>query len=157
MKDHKVIKNEFTWIPLDKRVSRFGGLVPPRKSESRHPILWLVRERDELYLVNSSEEILDLVIANSGGFQTVDEDVMTIASNDKYEYTNVKPNSAVKVEEYDGFYDLDYVLQVSISIKSKKLGCIDILSPAKKGGVQETVLLWNTGENGKYTTINKCK
>ena len=81
---------------------------------------------------------------------------MTVASNDQYEYKNVRPNSAVKVGEYDGFYDLDYVLQVSLKIQSKSLGCVDVLSPAKKGGVEETVLLWDSNEVGKGVYIEQC-
>lgn len=157
MKEHKIIENKFIWVPFERRKSRFGGSIPPRQPENRHPVLWLARDGNEVYLVNSSEEILDFVVAESGGFQTVDEDVMSVASKDKYEYENIKPNTAVKVEEYDGFYDLDYVLQLSLRIQSKKLGCIEITSPAEKGGVEETVLLWNTNENGKYVSIIKCK
>ena len=157
IKEHKILKNKFTWVPIEKRTSRFGGSIPPRKPENRRPLLWLACEGNEVYLVNSSEETLDLVVAKTGGFQTVDEDVMPVASKDKYEYLNVKPNNAVKVEEYDGFYDLDYVLQISVRIQSKKLGCIEIISPAEKGGPGETVLLWNTNENGKHVSINKCK
>lgn len=66
-KHHKVIENSFKWIPFDKRKSRFGGLVSPRKAELRHPILWLAREGNELYLVNASEEMLDFVGADTGG------------------------------------------------------------------------------------------
>ena len=156
MKKHEIVENKFTWVPVDKRVSRFGGSLPPRKAESRTPLLWLARSGCDLFLVNESEEILDFVFAGTGGFQTVDEDVMTVASKDQYEYTNVKPNSAVKVDEYDGFYDLDYVLQVSLKIQSKSLGCVDVLSPAKKGGVGETALLWDSNEAGKGVYIEQC-
>lgn len=68
---------------------------------------------------------------------------------------NVKPNDAVKVEEFDGFYDLDYVLQVSIQVRSKNLGNIEIFSPSKKGGIGETVLLWDTMEYGNHVSIKK--
>jgi hypothetical protein len=153
MKEHKRVENKFTWVPADKRTSRFGGPMPPRKQENRHPLLWLAREGNEIYLVNSSEDTLDFVIATSGGFQTVDDDVIVANSKDEYEYKNVKPNDAVKVEEYDGFYDLDYVLHISLKVQSIDIGCLEIISPAKKGGVGETVLLWNTKENGKDVSI----
>lgn len=109
------------------------------------------------FFVNSSKDTLNFVIADSGGFQTVDDDVMALGNNDKYDYKNVKSNQAVKVEEYDGFYDLDYILQVSIRVQSKSIGCIELITPAKKGGVGETVLLWNTNENGVNVSINNCK
>ena len=157
MKEHKIVENEFTWVPPNKRLSRFGGSPPPRKAETRTPLFWLARKGEELFFVNSSKDTLNFVIADSGGFQTVDDDVMAVGNNDKYDYKNVKPNQAVKVEEYDGFYDLDYILQVSIRVQSKSIGCIELITPAKKGGVGETVLLWNTNENGINVSINNCK
>lgn len=90
------------------------------------------------------------------GGQTVDDDCITVSTENRYEYKNVKPNDAVKVEEFDGYYDLDYVLQVSLKVQSKKLGSIEILTPSKKGGIDEVVLLWDTMENGKDVTFNKC-
>ena len=150
MKEHKTVENKFIWVPPDKRMSRFGGSVSPRKPETRAPVLWLAREGNELYLVNSSKSTLDLVIADGSGFQTVDDEVIKVNNTEKYEYTNVKPNNAVKIEEYDGFYDLDLILFVTIMIKSKDLGCINITPCGKKGGVKETVLLWDNGEKGKH-------
>ncbi len=157
MREHKIIENEFKWIPLDKRISRFGGgSMPPRKLETRIPLLWLVRRGNDLYFVNSSEEILDFVIASTAGFQTVDDSIMTISDNQGYKYLKVKPNDAVKVEEYDGFYDLDFVLGIYIKVKSKNLGCIEISPSPEKGGVGETVLLWNNGECGKFVSIEQA-
>ncbi|WP_413699270.1 hypothetical protein ACLKMH_17470 [Psychromonas sp. KJ10-10] len=93
--------------------------MTPREAELRNPLLWLVRKGKELYLINSSGETLDLVIAETGGCQTVDDDCSTVTTSNKFEYSNIKPNDAVKVEEFDGFYDLDYLLQVSMRIQSK--------------------------------------
>jgi len=156
-KHHKVIENSFEWVPLDKRKSKFGGPMPPREAELRHPVLWLAREGKEFYLVNSSTETLDFVVAATGGLQSVDDDCLTIATSNKYAYKNVKQNDAVKVEEFDDFCDLDFVLQVSIKVKSKNMGSIKILTPPKKGGIGETVLLWDTMKNGKHASITDCK
>lgn len=153
MREHKTIENGFTWIPPDERVSRFGGPLPPRKPETRRPILWLARDGQELYFVNASQETLDTVIAETGGCMTADDDVLTVSSESNYQYKNVPPDTAVKIEEYDLIFDSDFLLQVSIIVKSATLGCIEILSPPKKGGVEEMVLLWNTGEKGKYVSI----
>jgi hypothetical protein len=114
----------------------------------------LVRDGGELYLVNSSVETLDEVSAESGGFQTVDDDVVSITSNDGYTYKNVKPNFAVKIEEYDGYNDLDYILQVVVTIQSTNLGTIEILTLPAKGGVGETVILWDNGEAGENVSIS---
>ena len=156
MKEHKILEHQIEWKPPDQRISKFGGgSLPPRKPETRKPVLWLARSGDELYLVNSSEDILDFVLASSVGFQTLDNSVMTISDNQGYKYLNVKPNVAVKIEEYDGFYDLDYVLGIYIKVKSKFFGCMEISPSPEKGGLEETVLLWDNGECGKHVTITK--
>ncbi|GLS84690.1 hypothetical protein [Paraferrimonas haliotis] len=157
MKDHKTIKDGFTWVPIDKRRSQFGGPAPPRTPETRLPILWLARDGGELYLVNNSKEPLEFVTASSGGFQTVDDDVVSVSSSNHYEYKNVMPNEAVKVEEYDGYYDLDYILGVYIKVQSPQLGCLEIASPSAKGGIGETVLLWDSGEAAKNVSIKTCE
>ena len=150
MKDHKTIPNRETWIPIDKRGENF----PPRKPETRSPLLWIERIGNELFLVNATGEILESVYAGTGGFQTCDDDVVHVASKSSYLYKNVKPNHAVKINEFDGLYDLDYVLQEVLEIKSKTLGHIKILTPSKKGGIGETILLWDTGECGKNVVID---
>jgi hypothetical protein len=151
--EHKTLENAFTWIPLDKRVSKFGGAMAPRRMETRSPLLWLANKDGELFLVNASTESLDNVEVKQGGFTSVDDATVNLTSNAKYHYTAVKPNVAVKIEHYDGFYDLDYILQVSIKVTSKQLGELYIISPAEKGGVKETVLLWDNGECGKNVTV----
>ncbi|WP_029407280.1 hypothetical protein [Thiomicrorhabdus sp. Milos-T2] len=152
MKTKRIIPNYAPWIPLDKRIS-----FPPRKPELRRPLLWLAREGDELFLVNETDEILDSVIVQKGGFQTVDDEAFTLSSDEFYDYKNVNPHDAVKVDEYDGLYDLDFMIQVHIKVKSRGLGCLEITSPAEKGGVKETVLIWDTNESGKYVNVSNCE
>lgn len=156
MKEHKVVEDYGEWIPPDQRVCRFGGgPVPPRKPETRRPLLWLANWADELFLVNASGEMLDSVETDTGGFATYDEIVATVTESEGYRYTNVNPGAAVKVEEFDGFYDLDYTFQVHLTIRSPKLGHIEVRSPTGKGSIKETVLLWETGEPGKHVWINE--
>lgn len=157
VKENKTVKNKFTWIPMDKRTSKFGGPVTPRKPEVRKPLLWLARVGNELFLVNSSGETLDYVIPSTGGFQTYydSDEVVTISRDGVYKYENVSDSDAVKVEEFDEVYDSDYILQVYITVQSPKLGKIEIATPSGKGGVGEAVLLWDTGESGKYVNITK--
>lgn len=142
----KVVSNFFTWVPMDKRVGMFNLPLPPRPLEKRTPLLWFARNGGELYLVNHSNEVLDVVRASSGGFQSVDDDVMCRSDGEVHEYTQVGMGDAVLLEEYDGFYDLDFILQINVQLKSEKLGSIEFTSGANKGGVTESVLLWNTGE-----------
>jgi len=151
----KVVKDGFTWLPMDKRVARFGYKLPPRKPELRTPLLWARRKDKELFLVNLSGEKLDKVTAKSGGFQTVDDDIVTVVSEKVYRYKNVDTGEAVKIDEHDEYYDLDYVFQVGIKVQSKKLGSIEILTPLAKGGISDAILLWDNGDVGKNVCIKK--
>lgn len=146
MPEHKSLENEIIWIPVDQRQSRFGGPMSPRKKETRRPVFWLARVGMELYFVNSSGETLDYVTAETSGFVGAS----SISSEQGYDYRNVRANHAVKVDEYDGFYDLDFVLQVSVTIKSPTYGCIELITGPEKGEIVEIVLLWDSGEAGKH-------
>ncbi len=161
MKDEnkKILKNEFTWLPKDKRVSRFGGAFPPRQLELKKPLLWVdskgIDFGHELYLINNTGEVIDSIATSSGGFATIGDDVITVAS-DECMYNNVQPNETVKIDEFDVFADGDYVIEVYVRLRSKKLGFIEIKTPSEKGGLKkETVLLWDTGEAGKFVSIKK--
>jgi hypothetical protein len=156
MKKHELLKNEFNWVPKDQRSGRFGA-SPPRKPEFRRPLLWLARAGGDLYLVNASGGTLDSVIADMGGFTTADDGVVAVSSNENYEYTNIENGDAVKVDEYDDYYDLDYLLQVVLRVQSPQFGILEILSPIEKGGVGETVLLWDSGERGKHVGIKQLQ
>lgn len=151
----KAVSRKFTWIPPHARMSRFGGPASPRQTEERRPILWLARDGNELYLVNAGNEVLKRVIIDNGGFLTVDDDVAIISSKSPIIYENIQPGESVKVDEYDGFYDLDYSLHVQLGIESSFPGHVTITSPAQKGGVNEMVLLWDSGEPGKHVDIKE--
>ena len=149
MLKHIVLENAFIWVPIDQRQSRFGGPMSPRKKDPRTPIFWLARSGMELYFVNSSEETLEYVTAETSGFVGAG----SISCELGYDYRNVRTNNAVKVDEFDGFYDLDFVLRVSVKIKSPTHGCIELVTGPEKGEIEETVLLWDNGEPGKHVTI----
>lgn len=167
MQELKVIENVPAWIPLCvRRVGWRGPMpIPPRPPEHRRPLLWLMPKREtsgnyaqELFLVNSTGEVLDEVVAATGGFQTVDDDdVLTVGSpaEGRYRYKDVLPGSAVKVEEHDGFYDYDYVLQVSVVITCKTLGRVEFFAPATKGDFGEAILLWDNGDLGKHVHMKE--
>ncbi|GAD79535.1 hypothetical protein [Vibrio ezurae] len=154
MREHKIKTEGIAWISPEKRKSRFGGNVPPRPAETRLPLLWLSRQGAEVYLVNHTNETLELVFSDSNGFQTVDDETVSITSSDiQYRYENVPHGNAVKIEKYDNFYDLDFVLRVCLQIKAPKLGHLQLTSGYKKGGIGETVLLWDSGETGKNASV----
>lgn len=93
-KRSKRLLHRFEWIPPHARKSCFGGLVSPRPPELRKPILWLARDRDELYLVNAGNEALDRVEVDAGGFQTVDDDVVTVSGASPLIYENILPRGS---------------------------------------------------------------
>ena len=148
MKKNKLIETGFEWATK----SRF-----PREPENKPenpPWLWLCRIGSDLYLVNSSGDVLDEVSANSGGMQTIDNSAITLESNANYSYQNVKPNQAVKVDEYDDYYDLDALIQVYITVRSPTLGNIKIRTPLSKGGIdRNTALLWSKTDISEHVGV----
>ena len=121
MKEHKRMLNKFEWIPPEKRVPRFPGPLPHRKPETRKPLFYVSRYGDDVYLINNTDETLTSVSSNSGGLQTLDDESMPVGGP-SYSYKDVKPGEAVKVENYDPFYDSDFLLQLEVEISSKTLG-----------------------------------
>ncbi|QXL85242.1 hypothetical protein [Comamonas sp. NLF-1-9] len=148
MFEPKLLVDEIQWIPVHQRRSHFGGPMPPRKPDVRLPALWLRRSGSELYLVNHSAETLHEVYASSTGFVTLDDTTSSWASQGVC-YRDVPHNAAVKVDEYDDFYDLDYVLGMHIRLRSPSHPGLQLECIGDKGGIEEAVLLWCNGEVGK--------
>jgi hypothetical protein len=139
MPEHKRVMHEFRWT----------------RSEMKKPLFYLIRYGEELYFVNDSTETLDSVSTSTGGCQTLDDgdDVMAVSSKKPlYLYENVKPGEAVKVEYYDPYWDCDFLLQIEVNVSSLSQGN-KIFRVSGKGGVASTVLLWDTGEKGKYVDM----
>ena len=139
-------------------IYKFGPV--PVKGEKDHAVFWVTSLSKtslgrDLYFINHSEEILAVVTAEDGGFVTCDDEVISAwTEEDKgYLYRDVCPGEAVKVAEFDDYYDLDYVLSVSITIKSQKRGIFTLSTPLEKGGVEECVLLFDSGKVGKGCSI----
>lgn len=157
MKRERLSEHNLKWIPIHKRKSRLPGGPKPHQigePESRVPLLWIARDEVEeyehsLYLVNDSGEVLEKVVPDTGGFITFDDDVHPVSSKEKIVYENVQPGEAVKVDDIDIFYDSDFVLGVSVEIKSSSLGHIQFDAFGQRGGIGETVLLWDNLEAGK--------
>ncbi|WP_382228690.1 hypothetical protein [Hydrogenophaga atypica] len=156
MFEPKRLTSAFKWIAPEKRKSRFGPM-PPRKAGTRSPWLWLARLADELYLVNESEEVLERVSASPIGWLRIGHEEGVTPLNQPTPcigYHGVPKCAAVKVAEYDDFYDLDFDLGVSLVIQSQRMGCVELQTPLSKGGVQETVLLWDNGDTGPGVHMN---
>lgn len=143
MKDPKRLQSGFTW-------------ESPR--ESRSPLFWLEsrggQDSDELFFVNDSDEPLASVMVAPAGFMTADDDTLTLQAAD-YTYHDVAPGEAVKVAEFDGYYDLDFVFQLSIEVTSPRFGKVLMRTPPKKGYIPRQVLLWDDGEPGKNVMVER--
>ena len=148
MRKHKRIQSHFVWVPIHERISAYC------RPDHRIPKYWLYRSGADLFFINNSSESLEFVTTETGGFQTCDDEVLTIESSG-YRYENVLPGEAVKIEEFDDYYDLDYVFQIELCLKSKSEGVCIFKSPPHKGSIGETVLLWDSGETGKYVVFTK--
>ena len=114
-----------------------------------------VSSKSNLYFVNESDEILDTVSISSGGFFTIDSETPVSVGGNDLTYENVLPNEAVLIESYDNFYDLDYVLGVTLYIQSDKLGKLRIRAIPDKGGVKPQALLFEDGSPRKYVVVQQ--
>lgn len=145
MEKNKIVENGFSWTTPSK-LPGSGPIV-----EEPTPWLWLCRQDSDLYLVNSSGENIDEISADSGGMQTIDDKGVSLESSACYLYKNIKPHQAVKVDEYDDYYDLDSLIQVYITLRSEVLGHIQIRTPLSKGGIdRNTALIWTKDKLGKH-------
>ncbi len=117
---------------------------PPklRKEETRRTLFWIKRIGEEAFLINDSYESLTYVRASSSGFTSSEDNAHMLEAATVIEYQDVLPGEAVKVEEYDEFYDLDYILQIHIQLQSLSFGVLNMLTEPAKGGAKDQVLLW---------------
>jgi len=152
MNGKRLLNHDFKWVPPNERKSKLPGKDKPQrigKPEKRKPLLWVSRAepiemKSDVYLMNDSGEILDEVVSSTGGFASADDEIIPASSKSKFIYNNVQPGEAVKIEEYDLVFDSDFVLGISLQIKSKNFGELELNTPSVKGGIRETVLLWDT-------------
>ena len=159
MKEKRMM-NSFQWTALHLQKGRFG--FPRANGVDDRKVLFWVTSRDldmgrELYFVNDSGETLTRVGAEDGGFTSWDEGVISswTEAGKGYHYRDVRPAEAVKVAEFDDYYDLDYVLSVAVTITSPSRGTLTLSTPLEKGGVRECVLLYDSGEVGKGCSLSR--
>lgn len=114
-----------------------------------------VPSKSNLYFVNESDEILKKVSTSSGGFFTIDDEHPVSVGGKDLTYENVLPNEAVFIESYDNFYDLDYLLGLTLYIQSDKLEKLRIRAIPDKGGVKPQALIFEDGTVRKYVVVQK--
>jgi len=154
MFEQKRVMNEFVYVPInDRHKGKYDPFPPspPRKGGDRKALLWMAAGDNEsnfisdIYFVNSSDEILKEVIYSSSGMQTIDDDVASSASKEN-SYKDILPGEAVKIDEYDAFYDSDCLVVHYATVVSDKLGRIEYSSPPSKSCIGKIVLMWDDGE-----------
>lgn len=147
----KRLQNIPPWVAPEQTQNRFGGPESLRASEARRPMFRLVSLRssnsDELFFVNDTDEVLEHVAASTGGFITADDAALSLEGANLV-YHDVRPGEGVKVEAFDGYYDLDYVFQLGFEIVCCQ-GTWRILTGAQKGSIAEQELLWDDGRPGR--------
>lgn len=116
--------------------------------EQDQPLIWLdsLSQQNggyghDLYCVNQTGETLDYLHVFSCVSTLVDESYFS-QNTPVGSYENIKPDEAVKVAQFDGYYDLDHVLAVALQVSSPTLGQQFLVSKAVKGGISHDVLLW---------------
>ncbi|WP_280553463.1 hypothetical protein [Halomonas sp. 25-S5] len=158
MKQPKRLQDVFTWLPPQQRVGRFGFPLAHGPSEEKRPVFWLElsggRKEGELYFINDSQDTLDYVKVEAAGFMTADDDTITLEA-DGITYHDVLPHEAVKIEEFDGVYDLDIVFQVGLEVKGETYGKMRIRTPPGKGFIPRQELLWDNGQSGKNVVVDR--
>jgi hypothetical protein len=155
MAEHMRFDSNWTWIPMDKRLDRFGLPLPPRRPELRKPMFWVIRDRQELYFINNSGQTLDSVSSTTSGFH-MDDTGATRLPKTRYTYPLVQANEAIMIESFDIFIDSDSMLQIKLYIESSPGQSLRITLPAAVGGGRyaELVLLWDSGEPGDGVAID---
>ncbi|NLD14056.1 MAG: hypothetical protein GX665_03045 [Gammaproteobacteria bacterium] len=151
----KIIHDGFEWIPLHE----IHGM-PPRKPDFRTPLLRIVRqsipeEGSELLLVNGSGAPIQSITVFKVGSFTADGNVIVLENDTGFAYIDVPHGSAVKIDQFDDYYDLDYIIGFRIEVESEKLGRLLVNCFGNKGGMRDHVLLWDTWEAGRGIGISK--
>jgi len=106
-----------------------------------------------LYLINGSNEILTWVRACPISSVTIDDNAFG-GGGEMLCYQGVAHGQAVKIDQYDEFYDLDYSISVEVSLFSECLGQQKFSPTPRKGGLKKVGFVWRTtrtADNGNVT------
>ena len=95
----------------------------------------------ELYFVNESDEVLELVRAEPWGFCGE----LALESDVVFQYKTINPKEGVKVydapDPIDAMYD-DFIQGIYIYVKSEKLGSLRITPKLTKNWMREQALIF---------------
>ena len=115
--------------------------VPPNQDTPMPACLRLVRDGTALFLLNERPEALECVTVSRWGTQTIADEEFALKSTPPIVYRAIPPYAAIKIEDYDGFYDPYFTLGLELVIQGPTLGTRTFTVPPCQGGVGDTVLL----------------
>jgi hypothetical protein len=144
--------NTFTWMPPRPRTDLYSRPLPNQKLDPRTPVYWLSTDSDDLYFINESEQTLPLVVGASGGWVSGGGADGGVSGND-LSYRDVLPKEAVKIDSYCSYADADFYLCAGVVITQADGSLLHYETYPVRGGRQETILRWNTGETGKEARL----
>ena len=158
MKKAKVKHDGFDWVPPHELIK-----FPLRKPDDRKPIFRTVRKSaeegkgSELFLVNHSGTSVKIIKVFNTSFITVDDNTYFSTDDEGIIYYDIPDGSAVKIDHFDDYYDLDYVIGFVVELESEALGKYRFNCFGEKGGVKDMVILWETGETDRKINLQKLE
>lgn len=141
----------FTWISPHLAADGITLRFPPHKPELRRPMLWLVSWYGQAWLVNLCHQAIPLVTVSRSGFGGGDESPCGYSASEDWVYRDVPPQHCVLVDEWDEIYSSDFYIHCGLSVTVPEIGEMFFRAGSKsKGHIDTQVLLWDTGEKGRY-------
>lgn len=119
-----------------------------KERKEKEVIFYLVSEstgsfEGNVWFVNNSDEILDEVRSDCGGFATFDDEVATMEMPNPMVYENVQPSEAVLIDTYNAMFDSDFMVCFGVAITSPSFGKNKSYSSGmSKGGNSDAVIHW---------------
>jgi hypothetical protein len=150
-KNHR-ISNVIWERPINYTRGILAIPIPP-EPDAPVPLYWLDNRNGELFFVNASNETLIKVSAELGGYETCDDDVLSVSNGSGYTYHDVKPQEAIQIEKFIAQADSDFIFQMYIEINSPSRGKQRISTPSEKGKISGQIILFDDGSWGKHIQV----
>ena len=139
----------FNWLAPHLADDGISLRFPPRKTELRRPLLWLVSTNQQAWLVNLCAQSLPLVTVSRSGLGGGDESPCGYSASEDWVYQNVPPQHCVLVDEWDEIFASDFYLHCGLSVIVPEHGEIFFRAGgSSKGQIDTQVLFWDSGEKG---------
>lgn len=140
----------YRWVPPHLESDGVTARFPPHPVEARAPRLWLVSDGNQAWLVNLFEVPLPSVRIARTGFGSSDCATFPYSASDDWSYENIQPNHCVLVDEWDGYYCLDFYIycELTVTLPGSSEQYFRVGGGLEKGCIATQVLLWDNGAVG---------